>query len=333
MTTQTYEELDWKKQFKDKFPIPYHPSWDIQDSTKIQAYQSCPRMYFFEYVLGWRSSYPNNHLHFGKVVHDAMEHIILHGYRREAVIEAMDKFNADYRAVFPESTDPIYTPKTPARFFEMLILYIQTYKSDLSRYEVYKTEIGGTVLLSDRHRIAFKMDTIMYDKVKQKYCSLEHKTKGGNYIGDTYQYDFMLGTQVGTYTHVLNSLFPREQVSEIIINCMCFKKTKQPGYILKRFPIPLSDAQMYVWLESTKGWMDRIERDYYDMLKTGESQDVMTCFPMNGRSCTNWSRVCTYHDLCCAWENPIHHKGSMPAGMDIDFWNPLEEELSHVVTL
>lgn len=323
----------WKGKEQSNFPVPYHPAWEIQDSTKIQCYQSCPRMYFYEYVLGWRSSYPNNHLEFGKAVHNAMEHIILHGYRIAVIIEAMEMFNKEYRAIFDVDTDAIFTPKTPARFFEMLAIYVKQWESDMTRYEVYKTEIGGTVPLSDRHIVAFKMDTIMFDKEKQKYCSLEHKTKGGNYIGNNYMYDFMLGTQVGTYTHVLNTLFPRDQVSEIIINCMCFKKTKQPGYILERFPIPLSDAQMYTWLETTKTWLDLIEANYFQMLEEGGSLDCMKAFPMNARSCTNWSRVCTYHDMCTSWMNPIQHKESMPADMQIDFWNPLEEELTHKVKL
>ncbi len=325
--------LGWKKEVKDSFPVPYHPSWEIQDSTKIQCYQSCPRMYFFEYVLGWRSSYPNNHLHFGQCVHDAMEHIILHGYRVEPVMEALEMFNKKYRAVFPESTDGIFTPKTPARFFDMLLRYIKEYPDDLDRYEVYKTEIGGTVPLSENHRIAWKMDTILYDRHTKKYCSLEHKTKGGNYIGDTYRYDFLLGTQVGTYTHVLNSLFSPDEVSEVIINCMCFKKTKKPDYIFQRLPIPLTNAQMLVWLESTKAWLDAMEADYEALSKMNGSEDVMTCFRMNGRSCTNWSRVCTYHDFCTSWTNPIQNKDSMSADMEISFWNPLEEELSHKVEL
>ena len=331
--TKLHEEPGWKKGVQQNFPIPYHPSWEIQDSTKIQCYQSCPRMYFFEYVLGWRSSYPNNHLWFGACVHDSLEHIILNGYRVQSIIEAMEMFKVKYRSVFPESTDAVFMPKTPDRFFEMLILYIKEYSNDLDRYEVYKTEIGGTVPLSERHRIAFKMDTILYDRKKQKYCSLEHKTKGGNYIGDTYRYDFMLGTQVGTYTHVLNTFFPRDEVSEVIINCLCFKKTKQPGYIFARFPIPLSDPQMYVWLENTKMWLDAIEEDYLKLMNMDGSEDTMPCFKMNTRSCTNWSRVCTYHDLCTSWENPVAHKMMMPADMDISFWNPLEEELRETFEL
>jgi len=325
--------LGWKERVQGDFPVPYHPSWEIQDSTKIQCYQSCPRMYFYEYVLGWRSARPNNHLYFGQCLHNAMEHIILHGYRTEVIIEAMEMFNDQYRAVFPVNTDSIYTPKIPDRFFEMLLLYVKTYADDMRKYTVLKTEIGGTIPLSDHHRIAFKMDTVLFNNDDLTYCSLEHKSKGGNYIGDLYRYDFLLGTQVGTYTHVLNSLYPRKDVGEIIINCMCFKKTKAPDFILGRFPISLSNAQMYVWLENTKAWLDAMENDYYKLLQMSGFEDIMTCFRMNTRNCTSWSRVCTYHDMCSCWENPVAHKDSMPMDMSVNFWNPLDEELTEVMEL
>jgi hypothetical protein len=306
---------------------------DVLDSTKLQNFQDCPRMFFYEYVYGWRSARPNNHLHFGKAVHLALEHIIRHGYRVEVVMEALDLFNDEYRAMFPESTDPIFSPKTPGRFFDLLILYLRKYADDLDKYEVYKTEFGGTVHLSPTHVLAFKMDTILQDRETGLYCSLEHKTKGGNYIPDSYRYEHEMGIQCGTYTHVLNSLFPPAEVSGVIINCLCFKKTKQPDYILERFPIQLSNSQMYVWLENTKNWMDKIHTEFKRLAESSPSDPIMKCFPLNGRNCTNWGRSCFYIDLCKSWQNPIQHQDRMPVDMQVEFWNPLEEDLREVLTL
>lgn len=314
-------------------PLPYHPSHDVLDSTKIQNYQDCPRQFFYEYILGWRPARPNNHLHFGKAVHLALEHIILHGYRVEAVKDALEIFNDEYRAAFPESTDELFTPKTPGRFFDLLILYLRKYSDDLERYQVYKTEFGGTVHLSPTHKLAFKMDTILYDVERKLYCSLEHKTKGGNYISSNYAIEHSMGIQCGTYTHVLNTLFPPTDVAGIIINCLCFKKTKKPDYILERFPINLSNSQMYLWLEHTKAWMDAIEADWQALAETPPSASMMACFKRNGRSCCNWGRTCSYIDLCNSWENPLQHLDKIPADMHVEFWNPLEEELREVLTL
>lgn len=316
-------------------PIPYHPSMEILDSTKIKTYQQCPRLFFYEYALGWRPSRPSNHLVFGKAVHKAMEHIYLHGYRVEAVMEALEIFNSCYRATFPEETDVLFEPKTPLRFFDMLLEYIKKYPSDPDRFTVYRTEIGGTVDLSPlpHHRIAWKMDTVLWDREIERYCSHEHKTKGGNYLSDSYTYEHFLGIQCGTYTHVLNCLFPPDQVSGVTINCLCFKKTKKPEFILERFPILYSNAQMYNWLELTKLWMDSIHEDFLLLSTHSAKNDLMRCFPTNSNACTNWGRVCQYMDFCTTWNNPIQHQHSLPVDMHVEFWNPLEEELNERLVL
>lgn len=245
---------------------------------------------------------------------------------------AMEMFNSEYRSKFPDTTDEIFTPKTPQRFFDMMILYLKEYYNDHSRYDVYKTEIGGTIMLSDVHKMAFKMDTILYDKAKRKYFSLEHKTKGG-YINDIYIYDFLLSTQVGTYTHVLNCLFNPDDVDGVMINCLCLKKTKAPSFDFRRFPAFLSNSQMLVWMENTKMWLDEIEKNFEILSNTSHDDPIMKCFPLNGRSCTSWNRICQYHDLCTSWQNPTRHESQIPLDMEINFWNPLEEDLTEVMTI
>jgi len=78
----------------------------------------CARQYFFEYVLGWRSTAPNNHLVFGSAWHAAIEHILQKGYG--AVDEAVFIFMNTYREELPPDTDELYSPKTPSRADEAL---------------------------------------------------------------------------------------------------------------------------------------------------------------------------------------------------------------------
>lgn len=315
-------------------PIPHHPSQSILDSTKLQTYQDCPRQFFYEYLLGWRSARPNNHLVFGDAVHQAIEHILLHGYRQQSIIEAFDIFNNVYRSQFDEYTDLDCAPKTPSNFFLMMTdHYLPKYGDDLERYEVVKTEFGGTVHLSDTHILAFKMDTILRDLRDNTFGSLEHKTKGGNYIDKAYAIDHKMGIQVGTYTHVLNTLFHPSEVSCVTINCMCFKKTKTPSFILERFPIFMSNEEMYIWLETTKSWMDKLYLDLEQLSTETDSQDILKSFPCNGRACSNWGRICTFNDLCTSWPNPLQHLDHRPIDMEVNFWNPLDKDLREVLDL
>lgn len=314
-------------------PIPSHPSQSIIDSTKLQTYMDCPRKFFYEYLLGWRSARPNNHLIFGAAIHLALEHILLHGYRQQTILESFDIFNNHYRSHFDPSTDPIYSPKTPDRFFLMMQEYLQKYSDDHELYHVYKTEFGGTVQLSDHHSLTFKMDTILQELSSGLYLSFEHKTKGGNYIDRSYEIDHKMGVQVGTYTHVLNALFHPTNVSCVIINCMCFKKTKSPSFILQRFPIFLTNEEMYIWLETTKSWLDRLESDLQHLSTETDSQDIMKSFPCNGRNCSKYGSVCAYQPLCMSWSNPLQHLHHRPIDMEVSFWNPLEENLREILEL
>lgn len=313
-------------QNKSSYPVPFHPTWEILDSTKVQAYQDCPRMFFYEYVLGWRSDRPNNHLHFGSCLHEAMEHLKIHGYGIDAITEAVTLFNAQYREVFPADTDALFFPKTPARFLSMMMEYVKKYHDDFQKYEILHTEIAGIVPLSPQHQLHFKMDTVIKELATQTYGSLEHKSKGG-YISPGYRSEFMNAVQVGTYTHVLNCLFPRAEVKGVTINCLCFKKVKgtKAGtalFELERIPVFLSNDQMQVWLTNTCIWLDLIE-DNYKLLSICTPDDrVMPAFPLNGRSCTNWNRLCTYYDYCVSWPNPLKRCEAPPIGLEIDFWDP-----------
>lgn len=313
-------------------PVPMHPTHSILDSTKIKAYMECPRQFFYEYVLGWRSIRPNNHLVFGKALHIALEHLLLNNYSPTVALEAYELFLSTYREVFPKETDEIYLPKTPERFLYLLKQYIHEYSDDLQKYEVYKTELGGTIFLSPDHEVVWKMDSILYKKQTGLYSSLEHKSTQSNFIPKSYALDFAMGPQVGTYTHVLNSLLNPTDVDCVEINCLCFKRTKEPSFILERFPIHMSDTQMYVWLENMKSIIDEIYNDYNNLSLASPSDPSLKPFRCNGLSCSNWGRVCQYNDLCTSWPNPLQHLHQRPISMGIDFWNPLEEELREVYT-
>lgn len=156
--------------FYDKtksYPVQPHPTWDIMDASKLKTYLTCERMFFFEYVLGWRPDFTSNHLHFGSAHHEAMEFLTrvfchpsgkdepeLRTYNmipselvsmigginldqaavlllpKYPVIEyAFNKFFDYYRndPEFTPETDEFYAPKTPGREALALLLYAHNY--------------------------------------------------------------------------------------------------------------------------------------------------------------------------------------------------------------
>lgn len=305
-----------------------HKTWDIIDSSKLQTSMNCMRQFFFEYILGWRSTAPNNHLEFGKAWHKAQEHILLNGYEDRHVLNAFSKLIAEYRKEFPEESDELYIPKTPDRALKALGEYADKFRSDLSEFEVLYTEIGGSVMLSENTKIYFRMDSILKDSSDQPYFSIDHKT--GSRMGRQWRDQWPLYPAIGTYTHVMKCIYPPEQVRGIKVRGTFFYKTKIDFDEVLAWK---SNDQMQTWLWNTLHWMHDLEYNLQVLMNDCSDNDsIMMAFPMNPVSCTKYYG-CPYHDFCLAWPNPLRRCEEPPLGFKIDFWDPTAEETTHKMEL
>lgn len=307
--------------------IKEHPTWKKYDSTKIQTAMDCMRMFMYEYIFGWKSSRPNNHLIFGEAWHKAMEHLLMNGYSDLEVIRAYDKFLARYRKDFPEDTDAEFAPKTPAAAISALSKYVEHFKDDPDNYRVLYTETSGVVSLAEDVHMYFKMDSILRDKDGMIF-SMEHKT--GSQLSDKWKEKWLLSTQVGTYTHVMYCMYPIEQVKGVRVSGTFFYKSKPP--VFERVPIWKTKNQMQVWLYNTLWWIDELDTQFDLLSEQDDNDEVLTCFPMNTESCTKYFG-CPYLDFCTAWPNPLHHYSKMepPLGFKEEFWDPSAEETTHKI--
>lgn len=291
------------------------PTWFVLDSTKMQDYMSCPRSFFFKYVLGWRPASPNKHLHFGTAWHLAMETLLLEGYSAQAVLNAYKKFEKKYREKFPEVTDAENYPKVPGVVLQVLPRYTMQYQKDLEDTPLY-TEIAGSVVIGYNRLIYFKMDSILARPSKMVF-SREHKTGSRN--SRQWQDKFKIGMQTGTYNHVLCCLMSPEQVEGIEINGAIFTKKNLAEFI--RVPVRRTLPMMNAWLSNTNAWCDDIERDFQKLSKEDPNSPCMGCFKQNTESCTDYYG-CEFFDFCLSWPNPLQHLGSVPLGMMVEHWDP-----------
>lgn len=311
-----------------KLPIPHSPSHNVLDGSKLNRFMECPRAFFYEYMLGWRSERPNNHLVFGTAWHEAIEHLMKNGYSQTDVMTAFDKFMESYRSVFTDpNTDDLFFPKTPDRAFECLAGYaVKWGRSDPINYEVLYTEIAFTIQMDDTRHLCGRMDSIVRLLNTLKIGSLEHKTFGGQRNwGD----QFHMCMQGSLYTHVLMCLYRYENVGPIIFNGAAFLKNKGTRggkkFDYQREVVKKSKAQMQTWYLNTLYWMDQVENEYRLLSEQSDSLDVMTAFPMNTTNCTKWFG-CAYRDFCNSWKNPLQKCFAPPLGMIEEHWNPLDEE-------
>lgn len=314
--------------------ISEHPTWHIYDSSKIDEFIRCNRMFFFRYVLGWDLETPAQDLHFGEAWHRAREHQLINGY--DDIEGAYSAFLTCYREKFPPEQDEWYSPKTPTAVLNALMKFADERRSDLVENEVVildgkkMTEISGRVPISNNRFLHYRMDSIMRNLESGKIFSWDHKTTTEGYInGPKWADQFFLSIQNGTYTHCLYCMFPIEQVLGVEFCGTGFTYLKRgsanrpAGYhvTLRRVPAYKTPDQMNAWLWTANNYVDDIEREMDRLTHCKESDPVMMSFPMNPTSCTDF-RGCPYHDFCLSWQNPLQRCYEPPLGFTERFWNP-----------
>lgn len=320
----------------DNLPVPYHETMKVVDSSKIQAFQGCPRGFFFSHVLGLEPEQSNVHLDFGSAWHDAMETLLLQGYGKKAVAEAYLNFMEIYREAFPDPiTDQDRAPKNPEYAYKALEMYVEQYASD--NFDVLYTETAGLVPISEERELAVKLDSILRDRNTGEILSMEHKTTGRNSSAWRNKWSYML--QVESYTHLLYSLFPEEDVGKVLINGSVFTKSRTWDGV--RIPVYKTKEQMAAFLWNVNHWIDKMQWHFEQLATMDRTQAVMPAFPINCSSCSKFG--CNWDGLCSAFPNPVKRftyiedgeiKVDPPAGYTVDFWDPLRgniEKASNVI--
>lgn len=293
----------------------YHPTWEIFDSSKIQTFMDCPRKYFYQYILGWNMDIPNHDLIFGAAFHEGMEVLTLNP---GDVDGAHDAFLDYYRQYFSPETDDIYRPKTPDAALMAFAHYISRYQGQ-DRFTPLYTELGGRVF-TGKHHIVYKIDAVCKDE-NDHIFALEHKTTK-NGIRQVWLDEFLLSLQIGTYSYALRCIYPNI-APIVIVNGVSFSKTKVD---MIRQPVKKTRHQLNIWSLTINFWIDQMKEEIDIFLNQSPEDEYLKAFPLNTRACTNYFRLCPFHDFCMAWANPAKQAcDGPPEGFTTRYWNPLEE--------
>lgn len=320
--------------FDYNLPIPNKPTHHIIDGSKLNRFMECPRAFFYEYMLGWRSEKPNNHLVFGSAWHEALEHLLINGFEKDSILDAYRKFELYYRQTFPNpELDRIFWPKTPDRAFECLVGYAKANKNDFKKYEVLFTEIALTVQMDEKRVLYGRMDSIVKNLTNGLIESLEHKSGSSAY---KWGEQFEMCMQAGIYSHALMCLYGFDQVGGIIFNGALFLKVKGTRggekFAFIREHVRKSKNQMLTWHTNTIFWMDQVEREYQLLEQCSASDPVLRAFPQNTTNCTKWFG-CAYKDYCNAWPNPLQKCQNIPVGMIEEHWDPTAGDSNYNIDL
>jgi hypothetical protein len=271
--------------------------------------------------MGWKPIATNVDLVFGSAWHLAMEHLLIEGYvgkseeeQNRVVTEAFRKFEACYRDSFDPLSDEDRRPKTPANAFFALSHYPDAFSAD--RFNVLHTEIAGSVMLESDTLIYFKMDSIIQDELGE-YASLEHKTTGA-YFSNNWPARWMQKVQVGVYNHVLFCLYPEDEVKGVYINGYC-PRSSDPDKLFNRCLIGKTRRQMEDWAVNLSYWIGQIQQEFEELLRQDLEAPVLSCFPKNTESCTDYGQ-CRFLPWCYARPNPLI--GAMPQEFQHELWDP-----------
>ncbi len=312
------------------------PEWDIIDGTKISAYQTCPRRFFYEYILGWVLDVPNHNLVFGASVHEALEYIYndwkarkLKKYDESVLDAAYEVFLESYRLKYPAHTDDEHKLKSPENVRRILGEYVKRYMN-VDSFDMLHTEIAGFVPVDKSRKIYFRLDAVVQDK--RGVSILEHKTSSWNVI--SWANSWPLAIQPGTGLHVLNCIYG-EDTYAFFVNGLFFrsqprfKKNGEPyansskGNEFMRIPLLFTPERMEDWRQTVIYWILLIERDM-DILRGIDNVDnvVMKSFSKCDKGCLSYGYLCPYHPYCTAWYNPLQRVEQMPTEFVIRHWDP-----------
>lgn len=292
----------------------------VLDSTKINDFIRCPRLFFYSHVLGWKVNEPNLHLKFGESLHVGFEQLYRDGfpnYTFENLLKAQEMFTSKYFEYFDEATDAANFPKNAGNGVVALTEYCAHYKDD--DFKVHHVEVAGSVTINpdfDRS-LHFKVDTII--ETPQGVAFMDHKTCGK--LGASWDNQWPLSFQMQAYSHLLYCIYGTDFYAAII-NGICLKKQNE----FRRLTIQMNYGKMRQWLMAANYYYEEIERQLQKLEHSRDSDEVLEAFPPSF-DCVKYG-LCPFHRFCATerFNNPLSECETTPAGFKVEMWDPRSAE-------
>jgi hypothetical protein len=119
-------------------PSPFLPGTRIQyawDSTSLGWFKTCPRLYQYSMIEGWRAKQPSIHLHFGLLYHAALElydRLKTKGATHDDALVAVvqQTLKDSWPWPFEEGGPPSVAAKTRPNLIRSIIWYLDEFEHD-----------------------------------------------------------------------------------------------------------------------------------------------------------------------------------------------------------
>lgn len=303
-------------------PSPFLQGTKIQfawDSTSLGWLKTCPRLYQYNMIEGWRANEENDNLRFGIEYHQALQD---YDISRCAGIPHEDAVYDVVRAVFTRIADWRPTHKHKNRYYliRTVVWYLDQYQNDPAKIYIRQDgrpavevsfRFGLPELALDGHEFLLcgHLDKIV--EFNDCLFVMDHKT-GVSSPGDYYFRQYDVNNQMTLYT-LAGKIVLNAPISGVIINyahVAAFTKTAKPEPFVRGITYR-SDDQLEEWLGDLKHWFQRAA-EY-------ASDDY---WPMNDTACHMYGG-CRFRDICS--KSPRVREKFLQSNYNrSDPWNPLK---------
>lgn len=324
-------------------PSPFLSGTQIQfawDSTSLGWLKTCPRLYQYQMIEGWRGRGPSVHLDFGSYYHHALEL-----YDRFRAADA-DHATALYESVkyclevtwVQEDPDtgivggPMdwgHNLKTRETLVRSVVWYLEEFGANDAAHTVILKNGKPAVELSFRLELDFGPRTLFQDPdipglqavTDQPYVISGHLDRVVSFNDGIYVMDRKTSsTTIGSY--YFDGYNPDNQMSLYTFASKVIYQTPVRGVIIDAAQIAVgftrfsrgftfrTEAQTEEWLANTRHW-----------LHLAEQYATVGFWPMNDRSCHQYGG-CTFRKVCS--KSPEVRRKFLESDFTKRHWNPLE---------
>lgn len=297
------------------------------DNTRMSAYKFCPRSFMLRHVMHWTKVGTGSALVFGSSWHAGMDvmwkvgkqfgaldlaHLAYDGFMEKWVEEG-------YPAEVSFEMQEQYGMRTPGVAKEMFHNYAKERVRVLNEADVLAIEQPFAVPIPGLPDVWYigKLDKVIKWNVNK--VVLEHKTTSAYRVDGgfdpAWSDSWFSSSQVKGYEFGAGLYFPGLDgvwVDGALVHKKVHDKFK---FIAIKHPVPL----LVEWLEDTKNWIERINKDKADLEANGRL--TAGCFPKNEESCFGKYGACPFLDICRHVTDPTQLDGP-PAGYKEEVWEP-----------
>lgn len=302
----------------EKGPSPFLSGTNIQyawDSTSLGWFKSCPRLYYYHMVEGWRSRGESVHLRFGIHYHHGLErydHLRAEGQSHDdsthQVVRELLEATYDRDESGGRPWESGHHLKTRETLIRSVIWYVEQFRDDPAKTIILASgkpavELSFRLQIADNFVISGHLDRVV-EYQGQNYV-MDRKTSSStisSYYFDRYSPD----NQMSLYTFAAAAIY-KAPVHGVIIDAV------QIAVGFSRFArgmVYRTNDQSQEWLDEAMVWIGQAA------VYAQRNQ-----WPMNDKSCHNYGG-CVFREVCAS--DARIRRNILETKFVREPWNPLD---------